>query len=64
MAVLQKYFAKKQAENKDLNNQLNILKKKLVEEKKILSNKNLELSQNLINKQNELISLQKENYNV
>ena len=63
MAVLQKYFSKKQAENKDLNNQLNILKKKLVEEKKILSNKNLELSQNLINKQNELISLQKENYN-
>ena len=46
-----------------MNNQLNILKKKLVEEKKILSNKNLELSQNLINKQNELISLQKENYN-
>ena len=34
MAVLQKYFSKKQAENKDLNNQLNILKKKLVEEKK------------------------------
>ena len=63
IAVLQKYFSKKQAENKDLNNQLNILKKKLVEEKKILSNKNLELSQNLINKQNELISLQKENYN-
>ena len=63
MAVLQKYFSKKQAENKDLNNQLNILKKKLVEEKKILSNKNLELSQNLINKKNELISLQKENYN-
>ena len=28
-----------------------------------MSNKNLELSQNLINKQNELISLQKENYN-
>ena len=61
--ILQKYFSKKQEENKELNNQIILLKRKLEEEKNILSNKNLELSHNLINKQNELINLQKDNYN-
>ena len=63
ITVLENNYSKKQTENKELNNKVNLLQKKLEEEKTIFSDKNLELSQNLINKQNELLNLQKENYN-
>ena len=63
LKILENNFSKKKAENKDLKNKIIFLQNKLEEEKATFSNKKLELSQNLINKQDELLNLQKENYN-
>ena len=58
--VLENKFQLKQKESIQLNNQIINITNKYQKEINIISNKNNELSTNLINKENELLNLQKE----
>ena len=58
---LEKKLNEKQVQNKELNNEIVLLKNKHESEISKLSKKNSELSTNLVSKQNEYLSLKKEN---
>ena len=61
--ITDKKLSEKQIQNNELNNEIILLKNKYESEISQLSRKNTELSSSLINKQNDILSLQKENFN-